>query len=138
MILDSFRLDGRVAVVTGTSRGLGQGAALALAEAGADLALIDRGDASETAARIEATGRRVHRIHRDFATATANRSTSSAIPLACSPAPHAPTCSKCWTSGPAKRSKATSAATPPGCTTTRSCASRSRAWSARCRAKWWR
>lgn len=71
MILDSFRLDGRVAVVTGTSRGLGQGAALALAEAGADLALIDRGDASETAARIEATGRRVHRIHRDFATATA-------------------------------------------------------------------
>lgn len=69
MILDSFRLDGRVAVVTGSSRGLGQGAAVALAEAGADIALIDRGDASETAALIEATGRRVHRIARDFAAA---------------------------------------------------------------------
>ena len=45
MILDTFRLDGRVAVVTGSSRGLGQGAALALAEAGADLVLIYRGDA---------------------------------------------------------------------------------------------
>ncbi len=54
MILDSFRLDGRVAVVTGSSRGLGQGAAVALAEAGADVALVDRGDASETAAAIEA------------------------------------------------------------------------------------
>ena len=42
MILDNFRLDGRVALVSGTSRGLGQAAALALAEAGADLALLDR------------------------------------------------------------------------------------------------
>ena len=31
MILDSFRLDGRIALVTGSSRGLGQGAAVALA-----------------------------------------------------------------------------------------------------------
>ena len=53
MILDSFRLDGKVALVTGSTRGLGQGAALALAEAGADIALLDRGEASETAARIE-------------------------------------------------------------------------------------
>jgi len=70
MILDTFRLDGRVAVVTGSSRGLGQGAALALAEAGADVALIDRGDASDTVAAIEALGRRVHSIRRDFATAS--------------------------------------------------------------------
>ena len=70
MILDSFRLDGQVALVTGASRGLGQGAALALAEAGADLALLDRGDASETIAQAEALGRRVHAMRCDFATAT--------------------------------------------------------------------
>lgn len=50
MILDRFRLDDRVALVSGTSRGLGQGAAIALAEAGADVALLDRGDASATVA----------------------------------------------------------------------------------------
>lgn len=70
MILDTFRLDGRTALVTGSSRGLGQGAAVALAEAGADVALLDRGDASDTAAAIEARGRRVHRVQLDFATAT--------------------------------------------------------------------
>ncbi len=70
MILDSFRLDGKVALVTGSSRGLGQGAAVALAEAGADVALLDRGDASETAERIRTLGRRVHPIRCDFANAT--------------------------------------------------------------------
>ncbi|MGO3885876.1 MAG: 2-dehydro-3-deoxy-D-gluconate 5-dehydrogenase KduD [Mycetocola sp.] len=70
MILDRFRLDGRVALVTGSTRGLGQAAAIGLAEAGADLALLDRGDAAETAERVRATGRRVHLIRRDFATAT--------------------------------------------------------------------
>ncbi|WP_218621627.1 2-dehydro-3-deoxy-D-gluconate 5-dehydrogenase KduD [Microbacterium oleivorans] len=70
MILDSFRLDDRVALVTGSTRGLGQGAAIALAEAGADVALLDRGDATETAERIEALGRRAHRIRLDLATAT--------------------------------------------------------------------
>lgn len=70
MILDTFRLDGRVAVVTGSSRGLGQGAALALAEAGADLVLIDRGDASHTAELARGLGRRVHTVRRDFSTAT--------------------------------------------------------------------
>jgi len=69
MILDSFRLDGKVALVTGSSRGLGQGAAVALAEAGADVALLDRGDASATADLIAATGRRVHRIQRDLVSA---------------------------------------------------------------------
>ncbi|WP_205835233.1 2-dehydro-3-deoxy-D-gluconate 5-dehydrogenase KduD [Microbacterium salsuginis] len=70
MILDSFRLDGKVALVTGTSRGLGQGAALALAEAGADIALLDRGDASATADLVVATGRRVLRLQRDLVSAT--------------------------------------------------------------------
>ena len=35
MILDKFRLDGKVAIVTGSSTGLGQGFCLAMAEAGA-------------------------------------------------------------------------------------------------------
>ena len=70
MILDSFRLDGKVAVVTGSTRGLGQGAALALAAAGADLALIDRGVANETAQGVEDLGRRVHSIKLDLSQAT--------------------------------------------------------------------
>jgi 2-deoxy-D-gluconate 3-dehydrogenase len=69
VILDRFRLDGQVAIVTGSSRGLGQAAALALAEAGADVGLIDRGDAGETATRIRGLGRRVHRVRRDLAEA---------------------------------------------------------------------
>lgn len=71
MILDSFRLDGRTALVTGSSRGLGQGAAVALAEAGADVALMDRSDAAETASLIEALGRRAYRVRLDFAAAAA-------------------------------------------------------------------
>ncbi|MEO7123271.1 MAG: SDR family NAD(P)-dependent oxidoreductase, partial [Lacisediminihabitans sp.] len=70
MILDSFRLDGKVALVTGSNRGLGQAAALALAEAGADIALLERSTGGETAAQIEALGRRVHTVHADLATAT--------------------------------------------------------------------
>jgi len=70
MILDSFRLDGKVALVTGASRGLGQGAALALAEAGADIALLDRSGAKETAEQVKALGRRTHSIEQDLIAAT--------------------------------------------------------------------
>jgi 2-deoxy-D-gluconate 3-dehydrogenase len=70
MVLDSFRLDGKVALVTGASRGLGQGAALALAEAGADIALLDRSGAPETAEKVKALGRRVHAIEQDLVAAT--------------------------------------------------------------------
>lgn len=59
MILDSFRLDGRVAVVTGGHRGIGRGFATALAEAGADIALLDRSDPAQTMARVAELGRRV-------------------------------------------------------------------------------
>ena len=60
MILDRMRLDGKVALVTGGSQGLGLGAAQALAEAGADVAIAARSEdrLAEAAARIEARGRR--------------------------------------------------------------------------------
>src|ERR1022692_2167054 len=66
MILDKFKLDGKVAVVTGAGRGLGQGAALGFAEAGADLALVDILSTDETAAQVRALGRRVCQVHADL------------------------------------------------------------------------
>lgn len=66
MILDQFKLDGKVAVVTGSCRGLGQAIALGLAEAGADLALVDILDMAETKAQIESMGRRCIAIEADL------------------------------------------------------------------------
>jgi NAD(P)-dependent dehydrogenase (short-subunit alcohol dehydrogenase family) len=63
-VLDHFRLDGKVAVVTGASSGLGVQFAQALAQAGADLALGARREdrLAETGALIEVEGR-AHRAH---------------------------------------------------------------------------
>ena len=58
-ILDAFKLDGKVALVTGSERGLGRGMAVALAQAGADIVGVTHtAEAPETAAAIEATGRK--------------------------------------------------------------------------------
>lgn len=62
MIFENFRLDGRVALLSGAGRGIGAAAAQALAEAGADVAIVARTaeQLEKTAARIrELTGRRV-------------------------------------------------------------------------------
>ncbi len=70
-VLDTFRLDGRVALVTGASRGLGQAMAVGLAEAGADIAGLDRvPDCAETCTLVEALGRRYLNIACDLREAT--------------------------------------------------------------------
>ncbi|SCF59986.1 SDR family NAD(P)-dependent oxidoreductase [Streptomyces sp. Ncost-T10-10d] len=67
---DRFDLTGRTAVVTGAARGLGRSFAVGLAEAGADLVLVDLPGAdgvAETAAAVEALGRRVRTYGQDLA-----------------------------------------------------------------------
>lgn len=58
MILDKFKLDGKVAIVTGAAQGLGQGIAIGLAEAGANIALVDLLSTDETAAKISDIGQK--------------------------------------------------------------------------------
>jgi NAD(P)-dependent dehydrogenase (short-subunit alcohol dehydrogenase family) len=66
-VLDSFRLDGKVAVVTGASSGLGVAFAEGLADAGADIAICARrvDKLEQTRKRIEATGRRCIAVEAD-------------------------------------------------------------------------
>ncbi|MFC4949962.1 SDR family NAD(P)-dependent oxidoreductase [Pseudonocardia sp. GCM10023141] len=66
-VLDLFRIDGRVAVVTGASSGLGVAFAKALAEAGADVALGARREdrLADTRKLVEATGRRALAVRTD-------------------------------------------------------------------------
>lgn len=66
MILDQFRLDGKVAIVTGASKGLGQAIAIGLAQAGADVCLVARGSQSGTTDQIEALGRKSLAIAADL------------------------------------------------------------------------
>ncbi len=68
-VLDLFRLDGRVAMVTGARRGLGQAMAWALAQAGCDIVCVSRsGDADETRRLVEQqAGRRFLDLKADLA-----------------------------------------------------------------------
>jgi 2-dehydro-3-deoxy-D-gluconate 5-dehydrogenase len=65
-VLDDFSLDGKVALVTGAARGLGQGIALGLAEAGADIAVLDIVSVDETGDLVQNEGRRFHAMNVDL------------------------------------------------------------------------
>lgn len=69
MILDKFRLDNSVAVVTGAGRGLGAAIAVAFAEAGADVVIAarTRSQLEAVAEQVEGAGRRAHIVAADLA-----------------------------------------------------------------------
>ncbi|PRX49527.1 7-alpha-hydroxysteroid dehydrogenase [Prauserella shujinwangii] len=68
MILDRFRINDAVAVVTGAGRGIGAATAVALAEAGADVVLAARtkDQLDEVAARVAGAGRTAHVVPADL------------------------------------------------------------------------
>ncbi len=68
-ILEKFRLDGQIALITGASHGMGEGMAIAYAEAGADVALAARSidDLERVANRVRALGRRALVVRTDVA-----------------------------------------------------------------------
>jgi 2-deoxy-D-gluconate 3-dehydrogenase len=68
MMTNPFDLTGKVAVVTGANTGIGQGIALALAAAGADIAAVGRTPATETVDRARAFGRRAEIVSADLST----------------------------------------------------------------------
>lgn len=74
-VMPSMRLDGRVALVTGGSRGLGLGMALALAHAGADITLAARtqSELEEAAKMVEATGQQALIVPTDVSNVDAVR-----------------------------------------------------------------
>lgn len=69
-ILNRFDLSGKVALVTGSQRGLGLGITLALAEAGADIAAHYNRTNAQLDGQIEALGRRYKPLQLDLLTAT--------------------------------------------------------------------
>jgi 2-deoxy-D-gluconate 3-dehydrogenase len=68
MASNAFSLEGKIALVTGANTGLGQGIALALAEAGADIAGAGIVEASETADKVRALGRRFLNLQANLST----------------------------------------------------------------------
>lgn len=86
MILDQFRLDGQVALITGGGRGLGLALAAALAEAGANIVSVQRSaDTAELSACVAAAGRRLLPLRLDVAAAGAPEAALAAAQAAFGP-----------------------------------------------------
>ena len=66
MSFSPFDLGGRTAMVTGANTGIGQGIAVALARAGADVALVGRSESAQTQELVEAEGRKAIQIRADL------------------------------------------------------------------------
>ena len=66
MILDLFKLDGKVAVITGASSGIGEGIAIAMAEAGADIVCVARRPCTKAVEYAKSIGRRAFDIQADL------------------------------------------------------------------------
>jgi 2-dehydro-3-deoxy-D-gluconate 5-dehydrogenase len=66
MMNTPFDITGKTAIVTGGSRGLGAAMSIGLAEAGADVVLVDRSDCMETAKKVESCGRKALKITADL------------------------------------------------------------------------
>jgi NAD(P)-dependent dehydrogenase (short-subunit alcohol dehydrogenase family) len=85
-VLDTFRLDGKNALITGGARGLGRTMAMALAEAGADIVLVGRSRAACEATALElaaATGRAVRAFEGDVAVAADVTRLAAEVTAAC-------------------------------------------------------
>lgn len=68
--MDKFRVDGKVAIVTGATTGIGRAAAIGLAEAGADVVVLGRTQATENVCRaIESLGRKSRGLQGDLSDA---------------------------------------------------------------------
>lgn len=66
MLMEKFRLEGKVAIVTGSSRGLGQAICVGMAEAGADILGVSSGSSEETGEKVSQTGRRFTHFQADL------------------------------------------------------------------------
>jgi 2-dehydro-3-deoxy-D-gluconate 5-dehydrogenase len=77
MILDKFKIDGKVAVVTGGTKGIGRAIAIGMAEAGADVAVVSRTPREDVAGEVRDLGRKYMHYSADL---TRREETRAVIP----------------------------------------------------------